>query len=226
MPSRSPESARHLFVSPSGAALPRWLEAFPKATVIAFGTAVGSLPATTLVWLRLDEARPALEQLAELRKVVGSVRVIALANQPDIEQALTLFSAGIRGYCNAHATAANLRQVANAVQAGGLWIGEALMQRLLASTQAAMSRMPVAALTQDVANPAIADRLATLTRREQEVACAIANGASNKEIARQLGITERTVKAHTGSVFQKLKARDRLHLALMINGQRPSGSVS
>jgi DNA-binding NarL/FixJ family response regulator len=100
------------------------------------------------------------------------------------------------------------------------------MQRLLASTQAAMSRMPVAALTQDVANPAIADRLATLTRREQEVACAIANGASNKEIARQLGITERTVKAHTGSVFQKLKARDRLHLALMINGQRPSGSVS
>lgn len=64
--------------------------------------------------------------------------------------------------------------------------------------------------------------MATLTRREQEVASAVANGSSNKEIARQLGITERTVKAHTGSVFQKLNARDRLHLALMVNGQRPS----
>ena len=222
MPSRTPDPARHLFVSPSGVALPRWLEAFPKATVLAFGTAVKSLPATTLVWLRLDETRPAPEQLADLRKVVGPVRVIVLANQPDSEQALTLFSAGIRGYCNAHATAASLRLVASAVQAGGLWIGEALMQRLIASTQAAMSRMPATALPRDAASPANSDRLATLTRREQEVARAVASGSSNKEIARQLGITERTVKAHTGSVFQKLKARDRLHLALMINGQRPS----
>lgn len=223
---RSPDPAHHLFVSPSGAALPRWLEAFPKATVLASGTAIKTLPATTLVWLRLDETRPAAEQLAELRKMVGSVRVIVLANQPDSEQALTLFSAGIRGYCNAHATAANLRQVASAVQAGGLWIGETLMQRLLAATQAAMSRISATALPQDAAGTVIADRLATLTKREQEVARAVANGSSNKEIARQLGITERTVKAHTGSVFQKLKARDRLHLALMINGQRPSGSVS
>ncbi len=202
--------------------MPRWLEAFPKAVMLAQGKAVKSLPAATLVWLRLDEARPAPEQLAALRKALGAVRVIVLANQPDSEQALTLFSAGIRGYCNAHATAANLRQVASVVQAGGLWIGEALMQRLLVSTQAAMAKTPAASLPQDAASRAAADCLATLTRREQEVARAVANGSSNKEIARQLGITERTVKAHAGSVFQKLKARDRLHLALMMNGQRPS----
>jgi DNA-binding NarL/FixJ family response regulator len=217
-----PASAPHLFVSPSGAALPRWIEAFPKAGVVAFGTALRPLPETTLVWLRLNNAASALEQLAELRRAVGSARIIVLADRPDNEQALTLFGSGIRGYCNAHATAANLRQVASVVQAGGLWIGEALMQRLLASTRAAMARMPVVALPEMVANPAIGERLAALTKREQEVARAIANGSSNKEIARQLGITERTVKAHTGSVFQKLNARDRLHLALMVNGQRPS----
>ncbi len=180
-----------------------------------------SLPVGALVWLRLDASRPAPEQLAELHKAVGAARIIVLANQPDNEQALTLFSAGIRGYCNAHATAANLRQVASVVQAGGLWIGEALMQRLLASTQAAIARTPAASLPQDAASRAAADRLSTLTRREQEVARAVANGSSNKEIARQLGITERTVKAHTGSVFQKLNVRDRLHLALIVNGQRP-----
>lgn len=222
MSPRSPGSARHLFVSPSGAALPRWLEAFPKATVLALGAAAGYLPADALVWLRLDESRSAEDQLAELHKTVGSARKIVLTNQPDSEQALLLFSAGIRGYCNAHSTAANLRQVASVVQKGGLWIGEALLQRLLASTQMAMTRINAAGSQAHSASRVVADRLSTLTRREQEVALAVANGASNKEIARQLGITERTVKAHTGSVFQKLHARDRLHLALIVNGQRPS----
>ncbi|OHC65185.1 MAG: hypothetical protein A2040_15075 [Rhodocyclales bacterium GWA2_65_19] len=210
-----------MFVSSSGAALPRWLEAFPLATVSPAG-GIGKKPSVrTLVWLRLDDATSALDQLTALQKSVGAAAVIVLANQPDNEQALALFSAGVRGYCNAHATAANLRQVANVVQAGGLWIGETLMHRLLASSQAALARIPVAALPSAVAG-ASGDRLAALTKREQEVARAIANGFSNKEIARQLDITERTVKAHVGAVFQKLKARDRLHLALMVNGQRPS----
>jgi two-component system nitrate/nitrite response regulator NarL len=49
--------------------------------------------------------------------------LIVLADQPDDDQALALFSAGIRAYCNAHSTAANLKQVAQVVAAGGLWIG-------------------------------------------------------------------------------------------------------
>ncbi|MDK9702156.1 MAG: response regulator transcription factor [Sulfuritalea sp.] len=177
--------------------------------------------AKALVWLRLDDKRPAVDQLAALREAVGAVSVIVLSDQPDNEEALALFSAGVRGYCNAHATAANLRQVANVVQAGGLWIGEALMQRLLVSTRAAMSRMPVAAPAMDEGSGTAADRLSGLTRREVEVARAVAGGASNKEIARQMAITERTVKAHVGAVFQKLRVRDRLHLALIVNGQRP-----
>lgn len=183
---------------------------------------VEPLPGTALVWLRLNEALPAPDQLTALRQLVGATPVIVLANYPDDDEALALFSAGIRGYCNAHATAANLRQVAKVVQAGGLWIGEALMQRLLASTQVAMSRMPIEGLPGDDAARGIADRLSALTEREREVARAVANGSSNKEIARQLDITERTIKAHTGSIFQKLKVRDRLHLALIVNGQRSS----
>lgn len=220
--SRSFGATRHLFVCFSGDGLSRWLTAFPTAAVIAHGAAVKPPPANSLVWLRLDESRPALDQLAALRKTVGAARVIVLANHPDSEEALSLFSAGVRGYCNAHATPANLRQVASAVQAGGLWIGEALMQRLLASTQAAMSRTPAAGLALEQTRRASGERLSTLTGREQEVARAVAIGSSNKEIARQLGITERTVKAHIGSVFQKLKARDRLHLALIVNGQQSS----
>jgi DNA-binding NarL/FixJ family response regulator len=206
-----------LFVSPSGEALPRWLQAFPAARVSATGSSIKRLPAKILVWLRLDDEGSALEQLAALRKMVGTAPVIVLADHPDNEAALALFSAGVRGYCNAHATAANLRQVANVVEAGGLWIGEALMQRLLVATQAAMVRIPVAASAMDESASASAGRLAVLSKRELEVAKAVASGSSNKEIARQLGITERTVKAHVGAVFQKLGVRDRLHLALVIN---------
>lgn len=198
--------------------MPRWLQAFPAARVTAAGAAIKRQPVKTVVWLRLDSERPALEQVAVLRKAVGASPVIALSNQPDNEEALVLFSAGVRGYCNAHATAANLRQVANVVQAGGLWIGEALMQRLLASTQSAMSRIAVAAPATD--ESAGADRLSVLSKRELEVARTVSGGSSNKEIARQLGITERTVKAHVGAIFQKLGVRDRLHLALVVNRQR------
>ncbi len=58
----------------------------------------------------------------------------------------------------------------------------------------------------------------TLTEREREVAKAVAQGASNKEIARQLDITERTIKAHVGAILEKLGARDRLQLSLIVNG--------
>ena len=56
-----------------------------------------------------------------------------------------------------------------------------------------------------------------LTGREQMVAEQVALGASNREIAEKLEITERTVKAHLSAIFAKLGARDRVQLALKMN---------
>lgn len=201
--------------------MPRWLAAFPSANFARLGVAAKISRTKSLVWLHLHGQQPVADQLAMLFASLGQVRVIALADEPDGDQALILFSAGVRGYCNAHATAASLRQIASVVEAGGLWIGESLMKRLVVSTHAAISRLPVAKLPLEGVSVE-ASAMSALTKREEEVARAVAKGASNKEVARQCGITERTVKAHIGSVFQKLKARDRLHLALMLNGQRPS----
>src|SRR5262249_27055597 len=57
---------------------------------------------------------------------------------------------------------------------------------------------------------------ARLGPRERQIATLVGAGASNKEIARQLSISEATVKAHLTSVFRKLKVPDRLRLALSI----------
>ena len=46
---------------------------------------------------------------------------------------------------------------------------------------------------------------------------AVGKGANNKEIAEQLAVSERTVKAHLTSVFEKLHLRDRVQLALAVN---------
>ena len=90
---------------------------------------------------------------------------------------------------------------------GGVWMGQDLLKRLievstsLAGNQAAQ----------------VDKHLNRLTKREKQVAIEAAKGLSNKEISRILKITERTVKAHLSSTFERLGAKDRLHLALMLN---------
>jgi DNA-binding NarL/FixJ family response regulator len=59
------------------------------------------------------------------------------------------------------------------------------------------------------------NNLRTLTLRELDVAKMISTGENNKIIASTLNISERTVKAHLTSIFQKLKVQDRLRLAIL-----------
>ena len=121
---------------------------------------------------------------------------------------MAALAAGAAGYCNGHAAPEVLRQVATVVENGGIWVGRGLMQRFLAASARLLPEIEV-------------DEQAwrsVLTPREQEAAILLAKGASNKEIARQLDITERTVKAHVGAMLEKLGARDRLQLSLIING--------
>ena len=59
-----------------------------------------------------------------------------------------------------------------------------------------------------------------LTPREREIVHQVAGGASNKEIANRLNVTEATIKAHLTAVFRKLGLSDRLHLALFVNNRQ------
>jgi DNA-binding NarL/FixJ family response regulator len=59
------------------------------------------------------------------------------------------------------------------------------------------------------------DGLGALTGREREVLAEIAKGRSNREIARALAVSEKTVKAHVSSVLAKLGVQDRTQAALI-----------
>jgi two-component system nitrate/nitrite response regulator NarL len=197
----------HLFLSEKGDLMPRWHQAFPVASAARISSLAG-LFTPDLIWLRLRPDLPTTPQLLAARQQIGSQPYIVLSDVPSDEEALSVFSAGARGYCNSHASAEVLQQVAAVVSQGGLWVGESLMQRLVSRS------------AEVVTPPNGARDLATvLTQRELEVARTVVTGASNKEIARQLGITERTVKSHVGAIFEKLQVRDRLQLAMLIRDQ-------
>ena len=135
-----------------------------------------------------------------------SMRVVALSTTPSDEQGFAAISAGCAGYCHAVAAKEQLTQVLAVVASGGIWAGRNLVHRLLASVNQLSGSIPTPSL------------LMKLTEREREVAKRAAQGAANKIIARELGISERTVKAHLSAAFDKLQVPDRVQLALRVNG--------
>lgn len=200
----------HLFISAGGIMLPAWREAFPAARCIApADLADGVASCASLAWLRLDPSAQLVDHLASLRGYCANTPVIVMSDIPDDSEAMAALAAQARGYCNTHAGAEVLLKVASVVSQGGLWIGESLMHRLL-------SVQHMVAVPETARRPLWRD---SLTAREIEVAELVATGMRNKEIARQLDITERTVKAHMGAVLEKLGLQDRMQLALLI-GER------
>ena len=95
---------------------------------------------------------------------------------------------------------------------GEVWIRRSLTAQLLEQLG---ERMRTATLSRK----SEADLLAELTKREREIASLVARGENNKIIARNLDITERTVKAHLTEIFRKLGVTDRLKLAVLISSE-------
>ncbi len=195
--------------------LPRWSEAFQEGRAGKMHAAkVGvKLDNVDMIWLRLEQELPVAMQIERLAPKLRQIPCVVLSDRPTDEEALAAFAAGARGYCNTHAAAQMLIQIAAVVLQGGLWIGESLMQRLVSAT----SRLQAIPSTAATEKNEIWSK--TLTDREEQVARTLAGGASNKEIARALGITDRTVKAHVGAILEKLQVRDRLQLSLIVNGR-------
>ena len=136
------------------------------------------------------------------------IRVVAASSNPNDNEAMQAMDAGCVAYCHAFSDGSTLKQVKDVVEAGQVWIGKSLMQRLLHG----VNRL--------VPKPVIPDSAwrEGLTLREIEIAILAANGASNQAIATQCAISERTVKAHLSAVFGKLIITDRLQLALRVHG--------
>jgi two-component system nitrate/nitrite response regulator NarL len=149
-----------------------------------------------------------LPAFVEFRKAVPSARFFLLSDQPNEQEGLAFLKAGIAGYGNTYISPERLSEAVRIIVGGGVWLGQQVIQQLILET---------AARAKEQAVPDAAQKLAGLTKMERKVAEMIAQGRTNLDIAADLRITERTVKAHLTSVYEKTKTGNRLALALLIN---------
>jgi two-component system nitrate/nitrite response regulator NarL len=198
-----------VFVTRSSQLTDRWRKAFPEAQLVS---RVADLSAKlkepgVVVWLDISSLSEETRSQDIAKAVAFGCPVVVMAAMPAEAEAFQVLNTGVAGYCHIQAAPEQLREIALVVQNKGTWMPPELMQRLLK-------------LSLRVVPPELAlagSQLEKLTARELTVAQQVAIGATNREISDRLDITERTVKAHLSTTFEKLGVRDRVQLALCMN---------
>ena len=203
-------SIQDIFISPLEAGLTSWVEAFSKAKIASDIKTIKVKKTDELVfWLHMNADRQEwlTNAISLILQKYKNAKIVVLANAPNQAEALHAMSLGVVAYAHAYSPANMLTEIKTVISHGGVWMGQDLLKRLIeVSTSLAGNH-----------TEQVNQHLSMLTAREKQVAVEAAKGLSNKEIARILTITERTVKAHLSSTFERLGAKDRLHLALMLN---------
>ena len=198
------------FISQGRDEVPRWREAFPGARLVTPEQITARLVRGDCVWV-MAEGEEWPRRVADLHARGAVVGVMSHA--PGAAEAFEALEGGARGYVHALSPPELLRQADLVIRNQGIWVPPELMARVVGGTFRALG-----GLGESRGQPS----LEALTERERAVALAVLEGQSNKEVARGLGITERTVKAHLGAVFGKLGVRDRMQLVLRLSGQAVS----
>ena len=194
----------------------RWGGAVPDGSVSAEHRAEleALLTAQPAPLLLLDLALAGLGGAGGAADLIGrypATRVVIMSHSPNEDEGIAALRAGARGYCNVYIDPRLLEKVISTVQAGEVWAGRRLIDRLV--------QMIVGSAAPRSPSNIDTSAFDSLTPREREIALLVGEGVSNKIIARRLDITERTVKAHLGAVFSKLGIPGRLQLALLVTGR-------
>ena len=159
--------------------------------------------------LLLDLAMPGgggLQTLRLLRtepRAAGQTRIILLTAAVEREEQLAAAALGVRGIIMKDSATALLFECLRTVMAGEYWLGAERVRDL----EAAVQRR---------GGPGRPVPGGSLTPRELDIVAALVDGATNREIATQFGISPQTVKNHLSVVFEKLGVANRLELALHV----------
>jgi len=149
-----------------------------------------------------------VEATRRASEVAPSTAVLVVTMVDDDDSVFAALAAGARGYVLKGASADEITAALRTVAAGGAVFGAGIASRLLARTPTRPSSPP---------SPSHDE----LTAREREVLALLADGASNRHIARSLGVSLKTVQNHVSRILDKLQAADRTQAALRAKGILP-----
>jgi two-component system nitrate/nitrite response regulator NarL len=175
-------------------------------------------PAVILVDSELLD-RPIDREAGKIVSAAPEARVIVMTPVFDEDEEIALLKAGVKGCCRRGIDPASLQQVLNVAYGGGVWVTRSLLPRLVTELRRYASAQRAAA-----EKSPINEKLSSLTPREKEIVRLIVSGATNKQVAAELDISERTVKGHLSNIFQKLGVTDRLKLVLYVTGRQPAAA--
>jgi DNA-binding NarL/FixJ family response regulator len=140
-----------------------------------------------------------VEATRRLQETTPHVRVLMLTVSEEEENLFAAIQAGARGYILKNADADELLQAIQRVHAGEAMLSPVMTFRLLQVLHSGGAPTPSSELP--------------LTPREQDVFQLLVQGASNRQIAQSLTITENTVKTHVHNILEKLELHSRSEVA-------------
>lgn len=155
-----------------------------------------------------------VQATAEIRRRMPQVQVLMLTTFDDEGYIVAALKAGAVGYILKNVPAHDLADAVRMAQRGVVQLDPAAAAKVVAVLATATDA--TACPPEPPSLPAIAG----LTAREREVMLLVARGASNREIAEALVISEGTVKSHISRILGQLGLRDRTQIAVFVHQQR------
>jgi len=157
--------------------------------------------------LLMDLSMPGggLTVLANIKQEFPALKIVVLTVSEALEDVTAALNSGVEGYVLKGVGSRALAGILRDVQAGDTYVPPVLAARMLASLKSAFEA------------PGPSNPISALTAREREILDLVSNGRSNKEVARELFLQEKTVKHHMTSVLSKLKVRNRTEAAMLLH---------
>jgi DNA-binding NarL/FixJ family response regulator len=152
-----------------------------------------------------------IEACRDIRSEMPEVRVVMLTSYPDEEAVLSAIIAGASGYLLKQIRG---RDLVTAIEAVGR--GESLLDP--AVTEKVLERV------RRIAAGSYTDELASLTSQEQKILALVAEGKTNKEIASEVFLSDKTVKNYVSSILSKLNLERRAQAAAYVAKHRIPGT--
>lgn len=155
-------------------------------------------PDVILLDLRLPGG--GVEAIRNIARDCPNVRTVVLTVSEEAQDVAAALQAGARGYILKGSSGPDVVETVHAIVRGNSYVAPSLAARILINK----AQIEVVAV----------DNPHNLTSREEEIFTLVSQGLSNKQIARRLNCTERTVKHHMTNIMQKLNVRNRVQAAL------------
>jgi len=155
-----------------------------------------------VIFLDLHMPGGGIEAIGNITRDCPNVRTIVLTVSESEQDVASALAAGARGYMLKGSSGRDLVETVHAIIQGNSYVAPNLAARILVNK----AQIEVVAV----------DRPHDFTSREEQIMALVSQGLSNKEIARRVKCTERTVKHHMTNIMQKLNVRNRVQAVLKL----------